>query len=93
MDFELAQPGDAEHFLSYAREQQRAKAETDPDIGDVVHLWHGNACRAAIVTADDLTTWSLSFLMPGETSWRCIAEVEHDEGKGDNTWHWPCGGH
>jgi hypothetical protein len=81
-----------DQFFSYARSQRAAKEGRDADVGDVVHLWHNSACRAAIVTADDLTTWSLSFLMPGETSWRPICEVEHDEAKADNTWHWPCGG-
>ena len=94
MEFELIKDGAAgEAFFSYARQQQAEKEKQDPIIGDTVHVWFGGACRAAIITQDDLDTWCVSFLMPGETSWRPVREVSHDETKGDGmSWHWPCGG-
>jgi hypothetical protein len=82
-------------FLSYARARRTDKEERDPDVGDSVHFWDmvEARCRAAVVTQDDLRTVWLNYLMPGETSWRCVRDVPHDETKTGPSWHWPCGGH
>lgn len=97
MEYELIEPDqthDAGVFMSYARGRQTAKQDRDAGIGDAVHLWDGMACRPAIVTDDpELDSVWVSFLMPGETSWRPVQDVKHDESKGEMTWHWPCGGH
>ena len=99
MDYELIKPDaqdkyDSASFLNYARARRTDKEERDAVIGDSVHLWDAEACRAAIVTDDpELDSVWLSFLMPGETSWRPVKDVRHDETKGEMTWHWPCGGH
>lgn len=93
MEFELIKTGElGEDFFSYARQRAVELAERDPVVGDTVHVWFEGACRAAIITQDDLDTWCVSFLMPGETSWRPVREVSHDETKGGMSWHWPCGG-
>lgn len=91
MEFELINP-EQETFFSYAREQQRARAEQDPIVGDWVHFWTGETCWAAVVTQDDLHTVWLSCVAPGETSLRPVRDVEHDESKEQPSWHWPCGG-
>lgn len=93
MEFELIEEGDTTApFMSYARRRAAEKAERDPIVGDTVHYWDGVACRAGLVTQDDLDTIQLSFWMPGEISCRPVRQVRHDEGHGDSTWHWPCGG-
>lgn len=88
MEFELIEGG-RDAFMSHARKRAQEMAERDPAVGDIVHFWDGSACRAAIVTLDELFLTSLAFLMPGETSWRPVHEAEHDEDKGEYTWHWP----
>lgn len=98
MDYELIEPDsqdkyDPAPFLSYARLRSTELAERDPDVGDTVHFWTGDACWAAVVTRDDLDTVSLSCIAPGETSWRPVRAVPHIEGtKAQGSWHWPCGG-
>ena len=98
MEYELIQSDkddayDVAPFLSYARARSQDRAERDPIVGDTVHVWFGGACRAAIITQDDVDTWCVSFLMPGETSWRPAREVPHSEDRKGLSWHWPCGGH
>lgn len=92
MEFELIGE-EQQGFFSYARAQRKARERQDPDVGDMVHYFHKDACRAGVVTQDDLTSWQLAFLMPGEYAWRAVREAQHDESKKDGTWHWPCGGH
>lgn len=90
MDFEdIGDAFDRKSFVSYARTRAAEQEERDPVVGDSVHFWDGVACRAAIVTQDDLDSVWLSFLMPGELTWRPVREVLHDEHKGENTYHWP----
>lgn len=91
MEFELIT--DQDTWFSQSRALRAAKEERDAIVGDAVHLWDGMACRAAVVTDDpELDSLWVSFLMPGETSWRPVRDVRHDEAKGEMTWHWPCGG-
>ncbi|OEJ24299.1 hypothetical protein AS594_07150 [Streptomyces agglomeratus] len=94
MEYELIEADgqdkyDPAPFLSYARRQSVAKAERDPIVGDWVHFWNGERCWAGVVTQDDLDSVWLSCVPPGETSFQPIRDVAHDEGRGENTWHWP----
>lgn len=98
MEFELIKDADGpvsagDRFFSYVRAQQQAKAETDPDVGDVVHLWLGGPCHPAIVRRDDLDTVSLvAFPVEGDLPPAYRDGIQHSEEKVYDTWHWPCGG-
>lgn len=89
MDYEISPEEDRGSFISHARVRSAARLERDPIVGDTVHFWDETACRAAIVTQDDLDTVWLAHLMPGETSWRPVRDVPHSEAKDGLSWHWP----
>lgn len=63
-------------------------------VGDIVHFWdHENGvCRAAIVMEADPMghTAELRVHIPRRPfeDWA----VDHNENRGENTWHWPCEG-
>lgn len=78
-------------YLSYARAKRELKENQPASIGDIVHFWDGEQCRAAIVM--EVETFShaatLRVHVPHEAfqDWH----VDHEEGKGPNSWHWPEG--
>lgn len=78
-------------FFSFARAARKEATERDPVVGDTVHFWDGDACNAAIVTRDDLTSVCLTIFWPEGVAAETLraSEVEHDEAKGTDTWHWP----
>lgn len=98
MDYEMIKPDERDKydpapFLSYARLRSTELAERDPDIGDIVHLWLGGPCHAAIVRRDDLDTVSLvAFPVEGDLPPAYRNGIRHSEKKVYDTWHWPCGG-
>lgn len=98
MDYELIKPDeddayDPAPFISFARRRQADKAERDPDVGDVVHLFLGG-CHAALVRRDDLDTVSLYAIpIEGDLPPAYRDGIRHSEAKEYDTWHWPCGGH
>lgn len=106
MDYELIKPDethDSGSFLSYARRMASDKAERDPDMGDIVHVFHGLLGKCVPAMVADLRerlgeepTADLMILRPkpeGGMEWWDAPEVPHDEAKAEGTWHWPCGGH
>jgi hypothetical protein len=92
-----AQQGDGSVFLSFARIKREAKQERGPEIGDIVHFWGGKEdpaydhCFAAIVmeveSFTDVATIRVHVPHEAFMDWH----VDHDEDKGHDTWHWPCG--
>ena len=84
-------------FLNYARIRQDAKQQRPPEVGDIVHFWGGKEdpthdhCFAAIVMETESFTDAATIRVhvPHEAfmDWH----VDHDEDKGHDTWHWPCG--
>lgn len=92
-----AQQGDNSVFLNFARIKREARAARAPEIGDIVHFWGGKEnpehdhCFAAIVmeteTFSDAATIRVHVPHEAFMDWHC----DHDEEKGHNTWHWPCG--
>lgn len=84
-------------YLNYARIKREARAQRSPEIGDIVHFWGGKEdpahdhCFAAIVmeteTFTDTATIRVHVPHGAFMDWR----VDHDEDKGHDTWHWPCG--
>ena len=99
MEYELIQSDkddayDVTPFLSYARARSQDRAERDPIVGDVVHLWNGR-CFAALVV-DEGGAWDAptvdvyAFTLDGGLG---HAGCQHDEAKVEShSWHWPCGG-
>ena len=87
----IAEQDDA--FLNYARVKRETKAARPPEVGDIVHLWdHEQAvCRAAVVTQTEALNHDseLHVFVPRKPAefWFAV----HDESKGDESWHWPCG--
>lgn len=80
-------------FLNYARIKRDAKAQRAPEVGDIAHFFdvRSATCRAAIVmetSSFEHDAW-LRVHIPNEPfeDW----QAEHDEAKGPNSWHWPCG--
>lgn len=84
---------EATGWSSMARWRQQAKVMRSPEVGDIVHFWHGEkaTCFAAMVMETDSFTddAEIRVHVPYKAfqDWRSA----HDEGKGDETWHWPCG--
>lgn len=82
-----------ESFLNYARVKRQAREARSPEVGDIVHFWdeQGAACRAAIVMETESfgDGAMLRVHVPHQpfSDWQC----DHDEDKGHETWHWPCG--
>lgn len=78
-------------YMSYARVRRELKENQPASVGDIVHFWDGDRCRAAIVM--EVETFShaatLRVHIPHEAfqDWH----VDHEEGKGPNSWHWPEG--
>jgi hypothetical protein len=95
VEFELIKDGDGpvsmgDGFFREARVRSQEMQDRDPIVGDMVHFWDGSACRAAVVTQDDLDTVCLTAYMPdGPDPLVRHADVEHDEAKCEDTWHWP----
>lgn len=88
-----AQTTDGGAFLNYARIKREAKAQRAPEVGDIAHFFdvRSATCRAAIVmetSSFEHDAW-LRVHIPNEPfeDW----QAEHDEAKGPNSWHWPCG--
>lgn len=79
-------------YLNYARIRRQAREARAPEVGDIVH-WYDErgVCRAAIVleTESFNDNAELRVHIPKEPY--ADAYAEHDEGKSDSTWHWPCG--
>jgi hypothetical protein len=91
MEFELIT--DQDTWFSQSRALRAAKEERDAIVGDVVHLWLGGSCHAAIVRRDDLDTVSLvAFPIEGDLPPAYRDGIRHSEEKVYDTWHWPCGG-
>lgn len=87
-----AQSGDAGVFLNFARIKREAKAQRPPEVGDIVHWWDGEQCRAAMVMEAESFDHGacLRVHIPHKPfeDWQC----DHDEGKDTaDSWHWPCG--
>lgn len=87
-----------ESYLNYARIKREARSQRSPEVGDIVHFWGGKAdepeldhCFAAIVmeVASFNHEATIRVHVPHEAfmDWH----VDHDEDKGHDTWHWPCG--
>ncbi len=63
------------------------------EVGDIVHLWDHElaVCRAAVVTQTEALNHDseLHVFVPRKPAefWFAV----HDESKGDESWHWPCG--
>lgn len=85
-------------YLNYARIKREAKAARSPEVGDIVHAWTGETCRAAIVMETDsfgdgalLRVHVPKYRDPGGGMFADL-EAPHDEDKEfSDTWHWPCG--
>lgn len=104
MEYELIEDDEQDQypvapFMSYARRRAPEFAERDPIVGDIVHWWSGEKCRAAMVLDDYFTgvpegsvppPTYLRVFVPGDHSPEVFCD--HDEAKGESTWHWPCGG-
>ena len=91
MDYELDSQN-RDSFISHARVRSAARLERDPLIGDIVHYWDGDvlACQAAIVVSVDDFGPEISltvFEKDGGTT--AVHGVEHDEGREEDSWHWP----
>jgi hypothetical protein len=90
---EQAQSADGGAFLNYARIKRDARAARSPEVGDIVHWWdvEDATCRAAMVMETESFGDGalLRVHIPHEAfqDWQC----DHDENKGDGTFHWPCG--
>lgn len=81
-----------QEYLNFARIKREAREQRSPEVGDIVHWFdEKGVCRAAIVTETDSfsDTAELRVHIPREPY--ADARADHDEGKSDNTWHWPCG--
>jgi hypothetical protein len=91
MDFEdIGDAFDRGSFVSYARTRAAEQEERDAVVGDIVHFWNGENCRAAIVVATgDLAgdPETLHVFQPGERDGEALAV--HDETRTENTYHWP----
>lgn len=95
---ETGDPALAVSYLSYARIKREAKAARSPEVGDIVHAWTGETCRAAIVMETDsfgdgalLRVHVPKYRGPAEGMFVDL-ETPHDEDKEfSDTWHWPCG--
>lgn len=101
MDYDLIKPdeGDAYDpapFISFARRQRADKAERDPDVGDVVHYvdFGVAGCLPAVVLKEHFayTEPTVDLLVHGHDRDFREREIDHDEGRGEGYWHWPCGG-
>lgn len=80
-----------ELYLSYAKAREEAMKNTPATVGDIVHFWSGEKCRAALVIESDHILaperkWLLRVFVPGFGS-EDVA-TSHDEGKKTGTWHW-----
>jgi len=81
-------------FLNYARIKREAREARSPEVGDIVHFWHGEkaTCFAAMVMEVEsfghLATIRVHVPHKPFEDWT----VDHDETKErDECWHWPCG--
>lgn len=83
----------AEAYLNYARIKRAAKAQRSPEVGDIVHWWNDtlNACNAAMVM--EVESFGDGALLRVHIPHAAFEDWQgdHDEDKGINTWHWPCG--
>jgi hypothetical protein len=80
-------------FLNYARIKKMAREERSPEIGDIVHFFEGDhaACRAAIVMEVEAFSDGANLRVHIPRGPFQDWQADHDEAKGDDTWHWPCG--
>lgn len=78
----------AEAFISYARAKREALENTPATLGDVVHFWDGDRCRAAVVIETETFTdaCTLQVFIPHEAA-QCWV-VDHNEDKVPESWHW-----
>jgi hypothetical protein len=77
-----------EAYMSYARAKQEFKRGTPATIGDVVHFWDGERCRAGMVAEIEMYSHACTIhvFIPNEACqwWH----ADHSEEKETNTWHW-----
>lgn len=78
-----------EAFLTYVQAKQQFKKNTPATIGDVVHFWDGEQCRAAMVAETEAYSHAVTIhvFIPREACqwWH----ADHSEEKDVlNTWHW-----
>jgi len=77
-----------EAYMSYVRAKQEYKRNTPATIGDVVHFWDGERCRAGLVAEIESYTHACTihvFIPNAACQWW---HVDHSEEKAVNTWHW-----
>jgi hypothetical protein len=92
MDYEISPDEDRGSFISHARVRSAARTERDPLVGDMVHYWDPDvlACQAALVIAQDDFSPEISLTVFEKAGGTATAHgVEHDEDRGEDTWHWP----
>lgn len=80
-----------EAFMNYARVKRETKAARPPEIGDIVHFWSEGTCYAAI--AMEIASFSHEATIRVHVPHEAFRDqrVDHDEDRGHDTWHWPCG--
>lgn len=86
----------SEAYLNYARIKREARANRAPEVGDIVHFWGGgealpSRCFAAIVMEAEAFSDAATLRVHVPHQAFMDYHVDHDEDKGNNTWHWPCG--
>jgi hypothetical protein len=96
-DFAINTGANDELYTSYASTRAKILKLTQAGIGDMVHFWNGERCRAALVieadevdSDEDITPerkWLLRVFVPGFEG-QDVA-TPHDEDKARTTWHWP----
>lgn len=86
MDPEVIARRQKENEEAFVLSRKRLLAETAPVVGDVVHFWDGEHCRAAIVMEIEDHEATLRVHIPNKPfeDWT----AGHDEGKSDDSWHW-----
>lgn len=78
-------------YVNYAKLRAEAMANQPATVGDVVHYWDSERCIAAIVTEAgvfDGDPDQLHLFFPGGPG-STTAAGAHNEGKVEDTWHWP----
>lgn len=73
-----------------------AAKERAPEVGDIVHFWGGEKCRAALVMETEGHSATLRVHIPNASFQDWTVDHDEEEWKFDQGdpmffWHWPCG--